>query len=409
MRREEKAKLYVTRFYETMRLMRFSYKTIEAYSDWVAQYITFICLPGSGATREERIEKFLTLLVEKKHVSAGTQKQALCAIVKFYKLTLKESVGDLGFAKARRARRLPAVFSREECWGILDKLKGWGWLWGAIMWGCGLRLEELCNLRMKDIDIDRRQLTVREGKGNKDRVLPLPEMLVEPMKLHIKRIVVEHESYAARHIPVWLPDALDRKYPSAPYSLEWFWLFPASGPIKNMSKNPAMRSSTPLLYHIHHSAVQKQIGRAIKAARILKKASCHTLRHSFATHWLENAEGSHEAAILRLQKLMGHKTGDDDDLPAPGQDQVRRAESVGHSPADGGVIWRVAGGKEDGAARKRSSTISAGRRRGRGSCGAIPGSTFTRTPALSALTGMWGIKARGRCSWCEVRHGNYKL
>jgi integrase len=137
-------------------------------------------------------------------------------------------------------------------------------------------------------------------------ILPLPELLVEPMRVRLRILEREHASYSSRRVPVWLPDALDRKYPSAPFSWEWFWLFPATGPIQNKSKNPAMRSATPLLMHIHHSAIQKRIGRAIRDARIPKKAHCHTLRHSFATHWLENAEGSHEIAIVRLQKLLGH-------------------------------------------------------------------------------------------------------
>lgn len=302
MKRQEALK----RFYETMRMMRYSHNTIEAYCDRVGQFISFLFSGKAGVTREDQIGAFLTRLVVEKNVSATTQKQALCAIILFCRLVLKEKIGDLIFTPSSRAKRLPVVFSCEEAGRVMDRLAGVGWLWGAYMYGCGLRLEEVCNLRVKDVDLDRRQVMVREGKGNKDRIVPLPEMMVEPMQKHLRILQAGHERYAARRVPVVLPDALYRKYPNAPYSWEWFWLFPATAPIQNKSKNPKMRSATPLLYHVHHSAVQKQIGRAIRDARIPKKAHCHTLRHSFATHWLENAEGSHEIAIVRLQKLLGH-------------------------------------------------------------------------------------------------------
>jgi integron integrase len=287
------------RFYESLRLLRRSRSTVKTYTAWVGQYIDFISSPHAGSTREERIGKFLSRLVIKGNVSATTQKQALCAIIAFYKLVLREDVGELTFTRSSRPKFLPAVFSREEAWAVLDRLDGVGWLWGALMYGCGLRLEECCGLRVQDVDIDRMQVNVRRGKGSKDRIVPLPAMLVDPLQKHLRRIRVEHEGYARRRVPVSLPDALDRKYPQAPYSWEWFWLFPASGP----ALDPRWGNR---LYHIHHSAVQKRIGRAIRAAAIPKKAGCHTLRHSFATHWLEGAEGSHEAALLRLQRLMGH-------------------------------------------------------------------------------------------------------
>jgi len=294
------------RFGEIMRMMRYSLKTIEAYRDWVDQYITFIFLKPADASREEWIGRFLSKLVIEKRFGATTQKQALCAIVLFYRLVRKETVGKIDFTRSSRQPRLPVVFSREECWRVLDRLDNVGWLWAAYMWGCGLRLEECCGLRVQDVDLDRRQVTVRRGKGSKDRIVPLPELLVEPMQKHLRNLRIEHESYSKRRVPVVLPDALDRKYPAAPYSWEWFWLFPATSPIKNKSHNPKFRTASPMLYHIHHSAVQKRIGRAIRAAAIPKKTGCHTLRHSFATHWLENAEGSHEVALLRLQKLLGH-------------------------------------------------------------------------------------------------------
>lgn len=292
--------------YKEMRLRGYSLKTIDAYSDWVGQYVDFISTGAAGDTRDARVGAFLTMLVVEKHVAAQTQKQALCALVRFYEFVRKEEIGKIDFAYSSKQPRLPVVFSREEAWAVLDQLNGIGWLWGAFFYGCGLRLEECCALRVQDVDIDRRQVTVRRGKGNKDRIVPLPEMLVEPLQKHLRSLRAEYEDYAKRRIPVVLPDALDRKYPEAPYSWPWFWLWPAASPIQNKSHNLKFRTATPMLYHIHDTAIQKRIARAIRAARIPKKASCHTFRHSFATHWLENAEGTHEVALLRLQKLLGH-------------------------------------------------------------------------------------------------------
>lgn len=286
------------RFTETMRMMRYSPKTIDTYADWVGQYIYFITTDKTASTREEKIGSFLTRLVIEKHISKATQKQALYALILFFRLILKETVGKIDFTRSSRSPRLPVVLSREECWRILDNMNGTGWLWAALMWGCGLRLEECCSLRVQDMDLDRKQVIVRRGKGSKDRVVPLPDLIIEPMQKHFRNLRREWEGYNKRRIAVALPDALDRKYPAAPYSWEWFWLFPASAPAGPKWGNK--------LWHIHHTAVQKQIGRAIRSAEIPKKAACHTLRHSFATHWLENAEGSHEAAIIRLQSLMGH-------------------------------------------------------------------------------------------------------
>lgn len=287
------------RMVECMRLQRLSPATVKAYLAWVDQFSAFVVAQPAGISHEEKIGAFLSHLVNRHHVSAATQKQALCALVYLYKNILRIELGDLSFCRSGRAPRLPAVFSRQEAWRVLDRLDGEGWLWGAIMYGCGLRLAECCALRVKDVDIDRRLITVRQGKGNKDRTVPLPELLVEPLQKQLRTLAATWQGYAERRVAVPLPDRLDRKYPQAPFSWEWFWLFPSAGPCKD----PKWRGQ---LWHIHPTAVQKRIRRAIVAARIPKKASCHTFRHSYATHWLENAEGNHEAALLRLQKLLGH-------------------------------------------------------------------------------------------------------
>jgi len=285
---------------DIMKMQRKSRWTIKAYTEWMSKFMDFLTT-CKAETHEEKIGAFLSHQVKRFNISASTQKQALCALVFFYKRVIKQDLGDLSFCRATRIPRLPEVFSRQEAWRVLDRLDGDGWLWGALMYGCGLRLEETCSLRVKDIDIDRRMLCVREGKGGKDRTISLPELLVEPLQKHLRNLVDLWQMFSESRVAVSLPDNLGKKYPNAPYSWEWFWLFPAATPCKDPKWGG-------LLYHIHNTAVQKQIRRAILAARIPKKAGCHTFRHSFATHWLENAEGNHELALKRLQELLGHKS-----------------------------------------------------------------------------------------------------
>lgn len=285
----------ITAMTDAMRLQRKSRWTIKAYLEWIEKYMTFL-VTCTADTPEQKIGMFLSHTVNRFNVSAATQKQALCAIVYFYKRVVKIDLGDLSFCRAKRIPRLPEVFSRQEVWRVLDHLEGVSWLWGALMYGCGLRVEETSNLRVKDIDVDRRMVYVREGKGGKDRIVPLPELLVEPLQKQLRKLEAVH---AANKAPVALPDRLDKKYPAAPFSWEWFWLFPASKPCVD----PKWEGK---LYHLHKSEIQRRMRVAILAAKIPKKASSHTFRHSFATHWLENAEGSHEIALKRLQELLGH-------------------------------------------------------------------------------------------------------
>jgi integron integrase len=286
------------KFYEGMRLEGKSPDTIKNYRGWAARYIDFIS--GSDyATREDRISAYLTYLVIKCNEASSTQKQALNAIICFYRLR-GDPVGKLNFKLSSKEQHLPVILSREECWKTIDQLTGQGYLWAGLMWGCGLRLNEVCSLRVMDVDLDRMQIHVHEGKGSKDRKVPLPNLLKEPLEKHFRVLHPIQEQYAAVKIPVALPGALDKKYPNAPYSWPWFWMFPASGVPKDEKKWGKR------LWHIHKNAVQKRIGRAYRAAKINKDVGCHSLRHAFATHWLENAEGSHEVAIIQLQKLLGH-------------------------------------------------------------------------------------------------------
>jgi integron integrase len=301
------AKETLQKMRETMMMHHKSPKTIKSYLRWIVQFMAFTKLRPVGESREDRIIAFLTFLAVKKHVSANTQKQALCAIVYLYKRVLKIDLGDLSsFARSSRPQYLPSVFSREEIQAVLDQLKGASELWGKLMYGCGLRLGEVCSLRVKDLDFDRAQIHIRQAKGNKDRYVSIPaeaKLLLEK-QLRIAR--QEFDKYSNHKVPVAVPDSLDRKYPKIPYEWGWFWLFPATEPVKAREDRQVNPAWIGKLWHLHESAVQKQVGRAISAAGITKKAGCHTFRHSYATHWLESAGSAQEVAIIRLQKLLGH-------------------------------------------------------------------------------------------------------
>jgi integron integrase len=321
---------------EAMIMQRKSRKTIKVYLAWAAKFLVHLQATPAAQSREDKVISFLTRLAVKDHVSASTQKQALCAVIYLIKRALKKDLGDIsGFTRASRSQYLPAVFSRQEAEAVLDQLDGVGWLWGALMYGCGLRLGEVCALRVKDLDIDRRQVAVKQGKGNKDRIVPMPEGLVAPLQKHLRTLRAEYERHARQRVPVSMPDRLDRKYPQAPYEWGWFWVFPASEPVKQRTDHWQDPRWIGKLHHIHDTAVQKRIGRAIRAAGITKKAGCHTFRHSFATHWLESAGSAQEVAIIRLQRLLGHSSPkttmiylhcikQQSDVPSP-LDTLRRA------------------------------------------------------------------------------------
>ncbi len=292
---------------ETMMMQRKSRKSIKAYLGWVTKFMYFIRCRPAEETREDKAIAFFTELAVKHHVAASTQKQALCSVIYLCKRVLKQDLGDISsFVRSSRPSRIPVVFSREEVQAVLDNLKGLGELWGGHMYGCGMRLGEVCALRVKDLDFDRRQITIWDGKGMKSRIVTMPESMVIPMQKHLRNNHVVWERYAEQRVPVSVPDALDRKFPEIPYEWGWFWVFPASGPVRKHEGRAANPEWLGKLWHIHESAVQKQIGRAIRDAGVLKKAGCHTFRHSYATHWLESAGNAQEVALIRLQRLLGH-------------------------------------------------------------------------------------------------------
>ncbi len=242
---------------------------------------------------------FLTHLAVQENVAASTQNQALAALLFLYKVVLDrplEWINDR-LVRAKRPERLPVVFSQEEARAVLAQLDGTSWLAAALLYGAGLRLMECLRLRVKDVDFDQNHILVRDGKGQKDRVAILPSSLIDPLKRQIEHVRAIHATDLRDGFGrVYLPDALARKYPEADRRVGWQYLFPAH----RRGEDP--RSGVVRRHHLAESALLKAVKRAIHRAGITKPASCHTFRHSFATHLLE---AGHD--IRTVQELLGHQ------------------------------------------------------------------------------------------------------
>jgi integron integrase len=280
------------------RRMRYSPRTEEAYVHWIRAYLHF---HGGRHPREmgaSEIVAFLNDRAVERKVAASTLNQALCAVVFLYRRVLEVPVPDLdGLQRARRPQHLPAVLSRREVMALLDQLGPPFRLMAELYYGSGLRLMEALALRVKDIDLDRRQIMVRRPKGDHDRPALLPASTRDGLRAQIDRVADRHRAeLAAGRGEVDLPDALHRKLPGAATSLAWQYVFPASRPCID----PA--TGRLVLHHLHETAVQKAVTAAARAAGIDKRAGIHTLRHSFATHLLESGTD-----IRTIQTLLGHK------------------------------------------------------------------------------------------------------
>jgi len=282
---------------ESLRVRHYSYRTEQQYVAWIRRFIIFNARIHPRSLGAKDIEAFLTHLAIDRRVSAATQAQALAAILFLYKCVLNTDLPWLSnVIRASRPKRLPVVLTRAEVRRVLEHLHGKYWLVAALLYGSGLRLMEALRLRCKDIDLERRTLVVRDGKGAKDRVTVLPEKLVPLLRRQLEQVADAHED-AGRHgfAGVELPHALERKYPRAHLEPGWQYVFPASRP----SRDP--RSGAWRRHHIYEDSVQRKVKQALRDAKIDKPASCHTFRHCFATHLIESG-----ADIRTVQELMGH-------------------------------------------------------------------------------------------------------
>ena len=280
-----------------IRLKHYSIRTEQSYLDWIKRYIIFHDKQHPASLGAAEVEAFLTHLAVERRVAASTQNQAKSALLFLYRDVLNNELPWLdNVEKAKAPQRLPVVLTRAEVQALLSQLEGVDWLMASLLYGAGLRLMECVRLRIKDVDLERKEILVRDGKGNKDRVTMLPLALVQPMKQQIARVRQQHTlDLRAGAGSVYLPNALAVKYPNAAH--EWFWqyVFPAA----KTSVDP--RSGAVQRHHLSEQNLQRAIKQAVRDADLSKPASPHTLRHSFATHLLE---GGYD--IRTVQELLGH-------------------------------------------------------------------------------------------------------
>ena len=283
---------------DAIRVRHYSIRTEQAYVQWVRRFILFHGKRHPSELGKPEVEAFLTHLAVVGNVAASTQNQAFSAIVFLYRNVLEVELPWLDdVERAKKPRRLPVVLTRTEVRAVLAQLRGRHWLMASLLYGAGLRLLECLRLRTKDIEFTKREIIVRDGKGGKDRVTMLPDQLIEPLRAELHRVKTAHDNdLAAGYGSVYLPNAYGRKNPGAAHSWAWQYVFPAD----RHSHDP--RSGAIQRHHYGEQALQRAVKRAVTAAGIGKPATCHTFRHSFATHLLEDGYD-----IRTVQELLGHK------------------------------------------------------------------------------------------------------
>jgi integron integrase len=266
--------------------------------NWIRRFIVFHGKRHPADLGGPEITRFLTALATRDRVSASTQNQALSALLFLYRDVLGKEPGAIPpIVRARTPERLPVVLSREEVTAVLAQVAGTMWIIVALLYGAGLRPSECLDLRIKDVDFGRGQLVIRRGKGQKDRMTMLPATVRAALDKHLAIVKLQHTSDLAQGVGrVVLPFALDRKYPSAGTDWGWQFVFPAARVCRDARWGPPSR------FHLHESAVQRAVAEAVRRAGIAKRVSCHTFRHSFATHLLEDGYD-----IRTVQELLGHR------------------------------------------------------------------------------------------------------
>ena len=280
-----------------IRAKHFSYRTEKTYLQWIRRYIRFHGLKHPREMGGPEVEAFLTALAVDNKVAASTQNQALSAVLFLYRDVLEQELPWLGnVVRARNPHRLPVVLTRAEVQQVLARMNGTAWLIASMLYGAGLRISECLQLRIKDMELSRRELLIRDAKGQKDRITVLPDALLPHLRDHLARVRVVFEADRRAERPgVSLPFALRRKYPHAAESWGWQYVFPARAFCRDIYSGEMVR------HHLHPQRLQRAVREAVRAAGIAKPASCHTFRHCFATHLLEDGYD-----IRTVQELLGH-------------------------------------------------------------------------------------------------------
>ena len=289
---------YFNKLISAIRVRHYSIRTEQAYTAWLARFIGFHGMTDPMRLGDAAVAAFLEHLVVQRGVAASTQNQALNALVFFYTHTLEQPLGNLGaIVRSKKPRRLPVVLSRDEVHRLLLAIDNPAQrLMATLLYGCGMRLMECIRLRVYDIDFAYQQIMIRDAKGGKDRVVPLPQRLTAPLRGQLERVSsLLSQDIAAGYGEVFLPDALARKYPNAAKEFGWQYVFPSA----QLSADP--RSGKIRRHHVHENGLQKHIKQAGRNAGIVKRVNCHCLRHSFATHLLESGYD-----IRTVQELLGH-------------------------------------------------------------------------------------------------------
>ena len=282
---------------DKIRTLHYSRRTGKTYAHWIRKFILFHNKRHPKEMGAHEIEQFLTYLATHRSVSPSTQNQAFCAILFLYKQVLKIELDRIqDVRRAKRTVKIPVILTREDTRKVLDQLPGDQSLICKLMYGSGLRLLECLRLRVKDVDFAKREITVRQGKGGKDRRTVLPARLVQPLQTFLMRVRTQHDQDRKRNWGyVEMPHALARKFPKASSSWLWQWVFPATRTYIHRETGERRR------HHYHETALQRAVPKAALEAGIMKRVTCHTFRHCFATHLLEDGYD-----IRTVQELLGH-------------------------------------------------------------------------------------------------------